>query len=308
MQRDPDTLVGGDETRGARRVDAIIDLDTGEVVFEAGRTFLFGPGLVVEETAEGPVFTELASGDTWSWAGDAPLNADVARSSGRVYQRDDDAHTYTWIDLRTGDELGPTLGTEGFPFSVADSSDGSRVLIRYQTAIGALRVAVFDGATGELLADGLEGIFGAVITPDGSHVVSSSYDGLWVSDSAVLEPDVVLPKPLAAVARPDISADGTTLAAAGFDGTVTLYDLPHRLQLGRPIQGTNVTYKSGSLSSDGTLLVVNTPYGVVRWNLDAESLVAAACRIAGRELTADEWATHLGDLGPQRATCEGQLP
>ena len=30
---------------------------------------------------------------------------------------------------------------------------------------------------------------------------------------------------------------------------------------------------------------------------------AAACAVAGRNLTRDEWATYLGDIATYRATC-----
>ena len=41
------------------------------------------------------------------------------------------------------------------------------------------------------------------------------------------------------------------------------------------------------------------------WDLDPDQWVAAACRVAGRNLTPDEWNAHIGDLAPYRATCPG---
>lgn len=40
-------------------------------------------------------------------------------------------------------------------------------------------------------------------------------------------------------------------------------------------------------------------------DVDAESWVEAACRTAGRNLTAEEWATHIGALAAPRPTCPG---
>ena len=39
------------------------------------------------------------------------------------------------------------------------------------------------------------------------------------------------------------------------------------------------------------------------WDLDPAHWVSAACGVAGRNLTRDEWATHIGDLSPYRPTC-----
>jgi len=39
------------------------------------------------------------------------------------------------------------------------------------------------------------------------------------------------------------------------------------------------------------------------WDLRPASHQAAACRMAGRDLTRDEWAAHLGELGEYRSTC-----
>jgi hypothetical protein len=39
------------------------------------------------------------------------------------------------------------------------------------------------------------------------------------------------------------------------------------------------------------------------WNLDPQSWVDAACRLAGRNLTPEEWNSYIGDLAPYAATC-----
>ena len=40
-----------------------------------------------------------------------------------------------------------------------------------------------------------------------------------------------------------------------------------------------------------------------RWSLHADDLIETACRLAGRDLTQDEWAKYIGDSVPYRATC-----
>jgi len=39
------------------------------------------------------------------------------------------------------------------------------------------------------------------------------------------------------------------------------------------------------------------------WDLRPSSHADAACRMAGRDLTRDEWMAYLSDLGPYRSTC-----
>ena len=41
------------------------------------------------------------------------------------------------------------------------------------------------------------------------------------------------------------------------------------------------------------------------WSLHADDLIETACRLAGRDLTEDEWAKYVGDSVPYRATCSG---
>jgi len=43
--------------------------------------------------------------------------------------------------------------------------------------------------------------------------------------------------------------------------------------------------------------------GVAVWDIEPAHLAAAACRLAGRNLTRTEWDTYLGNVGDYRATC-----
>ena len=42
---------------------------------------------------------------------------------------------------------------------------------------------------------------------------------------------------------------------------------------------------------------------MILWDLQPEHWVTAACAIAGRNLTKQEWDTYVGDLGAYEATC-----
>ncbi len=106
-----------------------------------------------------------------------------------------------------------------------------------------------------------------------------------------------------------LSRDGRRLLATSRAGTVSLYDTRTGLRLGDPIEvsasafGPNGDLVSATLRPDGKALAVTGANGVVVWNLDPAALSRAACRLAGRELTAVEWRTYVADLGPRRPVC-----
>jgi hypothetical protein len=72
--------------------------------------------------------------------------------------------------------------------------------------------------------------------------------------------------------------------------------------MGDPIDVGNVFV---ALSPDGTEIAVasDDPPGVTLWSFASETLIDAACRIAGRNLSRTEWDTYIGDLAPYHATC-----
>ena len=98
------------------------------------------------------------------------------------------------------------------------------------------------------------------------------------------------------------SADGTILLATSEDQTVAIYDVATRTRLGDPIPVDAPLTVFGSLRPDGRAVAVSVSDGVAIWDLDPDHL-AAACRMAGRNLTTAEWATYLSELGDRRATC-----
>ena len=65
-----------------------------------------------------------------------------------------------------------------------------------------------------------------------------------------------------------------------------------------------------ALRADGAVVAIETPRadGIELWDLDPARWVAAACALAGRNLTREEWDTFLGGLGPYEATCPDYSP
>jgi serine/threonine protein kinase/DNA-binding SARP family transcriptional activator/WD40 repeat protein len=94
---------------------------------------------------------------------------------------------------------------------------------------------------------------------------------------------------------------GRTLLSRGSDNTVSLIDVKTGQRLGDEL----VVDGRVALSNDGQILAVSNGLqgGVSLWDLRPERLAAAACELAGRNLTRNEWNSYLQELGPYRATC-----
>jgi WD40 repeat protein len=93
-------------------------------------------------------------------------------------------------------------------------------------------------------------------------------------------------------------ADGTVLASGSEDFTVRVWDVRQRRQLGQPWRWIEGPVRALSVAPDGrSLLAANGPV-VVQWAFDHDGWGRLACRLAGRELTADEWATLAPSLPP----------
>ena len=72
------------------------------------------------------------------------------------------------------------------------------------------------------------------------------------------------------------------------------------MPMGDPIPTGDVGESSNFvLTDDGKRLLVNDPHNhAVEWNLDVDTWPHIACHTAGRNLTADEFATYFGEDSP----------
>jgi DNA-binding SARP family transcriptional activator len=189
--------------------------------------------------------------------------------------------------------------------SVSGTRDGSKVVVT--TGGGnylARKTTVYDGRTGEQLAGPLRGAIATSVSPDGVLVGADASGVITQYDLDSLEPVGTFPGTRAGVVQLRFSIDGEELVAISWNQTLSVYDVGTRSRLGDPIVN-DVPYLSGSLRPDGNAVATTTPDGVGVWDIDPEHLAAAACRVAGRNLTATEWDTYLGDQGDWRATCSG---
>ena len=107
------------------------------------------------------------------------------------------------------------------------------------------------------------------------------------------------------------TSDGSVIAAMTGDSTVSIYHTGTGIRLGDPVpvplDATNAFFVP-RLSPDGSVLAIRSGYDAQietteLWSLDPADWVEAACALAGRNLTPDEWDTHISDLEPYRSTC-----
>ena len=190
--------------------------------------------------------------------------------------------------------------------SIAFSKDG-----RLLAAIGATEpTEIREAGTGRLVARlrTFDHSRSVAFSPNGRLVATGHYDGtaqLW--STADWKP---VGSPLEGHDRRrffslEFSPDGSVLVTAGQDGTVALWDVASQAPIGSPLLVEADGYLAADLSDDGSYLFVATAKRrAMRWTVDPAAWKQQACRVAGRELTAQEWREAL-PRQPFRRVCGG---
>jgi WD40 repeat protein len=208
------------------------------------------------------------------------------------------------LDPGTGKRLaGPfDLDVGALPTSVSSLPDDSRLLVTTWGDDGVFTTRMLDLESGEFTSPELVGpeittlVDDAVVVgAEGTRLLTYAIDDFAMMGS--------LPSTSAGTTSLQASADGRTLLATGTDGSASLFDLASGMRLGDSILSAGGSGFSASLRPDGRELAVALADGMQVWDLDPEAQVQAACRIAGRDLTREEWDEHLSEIGPYRSTC-----
>jgi hypothetical protein len=207
------------------------------------------------------------------------------------------------IDPTTGSRTGDVVTATGRVDWASMSYDGR--LIATVAWDDGRHVEVHDVATGEVVADGLRGPQHVAFAPDGD-LYAATNGRITRHDPDDLSRIGTLPGAHGEINSLQFSRDGSLLLATANDETTSLYDVATGTRLGDPVPTAAPLIIPAFLRPDGLAMAVTVEEGVTVWDLDPDHHFEAACRIAGRELTAEEWATYFGDL-EQVATCDQVL-
>ena len=101
------------------------------------------------------------------------------------------------------------------------------------------------------------------------------------------------------------SPDGS-LIATGADGAVVLWDVATHQPIGRPFVGMGDEVESLAFRPNGGALATLGDQRLVVWDVNEASWREAACRIANRNLTQDEWKRVFGSAAAYHETCAVQ--
>lgn len=212
---------------------------------------------------------------------------------------------------RVGVPLRPPDSQLSAIFSISESPDGARAVISWwdrtsrETDAGVFRLE-----DGELLAGGLHGREQVIFTGLG-EIVAGTDARMERIDPETFEVISTFPRAEGGNRLLVASSDGRTLLNVGWDNRVRLYDLTRDIPLGDVLAleaPLDEQFPVGArLTSDGETLLTNSPAGVLAWDLRPAAQARAACALAGREFTAEEWATYFpGEK--QVATCAELAP
>ena len=216
-----------------------------------------------------------------------------------------DAHV-ALVDVATGGVIQRFLIPDfndfpRFARQLATNDDHSRV---YVAGPGLF---AFDAETGDETARLDDPAIASVAVSTRGVVAAATRNGtIAIFDPNTLVETASLPAARGFVGELRFSDDGNTLLAASTDGTVSIYDMSTRTRLGDSVKIGQVGSNSlVDLRGDGKQAAITGSggSGVVLLDLDPDHWVTAACALAGRSLTRDEWAAYIGDLGSYRATC-----
>ncbi|SDS10401.1 DNA-binding transcriptional activator of the SARP family [Agromyces flavus] len=211
------------------------------------------------------------------------------------------------LDPRTGDPVGESWRVGGFPLRISTTPEGDRIAVTYGSHEGTggnpgTRLAIFSTEGHRLLYDEPAEI-GAHIMLENDELISMEGTRMGRYETDPLARVGTIAGAAGRFEHPSSSDDARLLLVTVGDDTAILYDTATGTQIGEAFPTDGKPIPQGYLRPDGLEMALSMPEGVVVWDMDPDHQFEYVCRIAGRDLTENEWRTYLGDLGDWRSTC-----
>ena len=225
----------------------------------------------------------------------------------------DDSNSATsaiWtFDKETMRRVEPSYQVARVGGGMAGTGDGALFAVATQEE----KVEIFDGTTGRLRGEirrsdqrGAESLSVLAFIDDHRLMVSDRRGNVVVYDVDSLQPIRTLTGAKGSFKNIDVSLSEPHVAiAAGEDHSVSLYNIDSGDQLGDAIAIPDDERTDSVLRRDGKEIAFggSADNPMTFWDLDPAHWESAACTLAGRNLTSEEWRTYIGDLAPYHATC-----
>jgi DNA-binding SARP family transcriptional activator/WD40 repeat protein len=198
--------------------------------------------------------------------------------------------TTTW-------EVGERKIPTGAAYAIEASPDERRLAVLSAAAeivlLDAVSLEVLDRVP---LAPGDPGT-NLAFSPDGGLLAAGGESGrLYVFDTGSWELAAEALLHDVALVQVEWLRDGRTVATAGLDGLVSLFDVERGLVRGRPLSASGEPGEAiAFLAPDprDELVVLGGERAGRRYPLDPRAWLEEACAIVGRDLTAEEWNRYL---------------
>ncbi|GAA1765435.1 hypothetical protein GCM10009747_27030 [Agromyces humatus] len=205
------------------------------------------------------------------------------------------------VDAATGRVTGPEFPAPGGLMGIiglTESPDGTRVSMN--SFHGRNRNEIFDARTGERLA--LNEHYVTVLLDDGGMI---AFDDNRITRFSDIDGSgaVAMAGTAGGLGSVSQSSDGRLVLVRAADRSASLFELPSGVRLGEPFSIDSPGLVDAYLRPDGGELAVSVAEGIMIWDLDPDHQFEAVCRIAGRNLTEQEWRAYLPGFDGPQPTC-----
>lgn len=208
--------------------------------------------------------------------------------------------------VETLDDLEAVAGQAAQVASLGFSPDGTRLVAATRDGVAA----VWDTSTWQPVAPfplsgGSGQVVGAKYAPDGRLVTVADSGVVVVRNADTLQPEgaaLISAQDVAGFSHGPFIDPSERYLLTTAQGEPILWSMTERAQIGQPFP--NGIGLVASASADARWLVTLWNDRIVLWDLDVDSWVDVACRLAGRNLTLDEWNQFGPNDVPYHATCD----